>query len=220
MKGDSGIAAQDSGMARRVEPLGAHVKCKLTYFPTCWRPAMRFRVPAAFTNHPWAMLAALAWLLPAAAPPVLAQQPRITLTTLIDRAQIEDMLVDYYEVLSAGSTHFDSYYTDDAVLDVNGIVSRGKGPIDDLYKTIPKSKGTVHVLLTNPKIVVNGDSATADLIWTEVYSETHLALPQVVEQGREHDELVKRGGRWYLRRRVVTNDGGLPASLEKYYKAR
>lgn len=182
---------------------------------------MLFHVLTAFRNHLRAggVVAAFAVALAAVAP-VLAQNRPITLSTLIDRAQIEDMLVDYYQALSAGSTHFDSYYTDDAVVDVNGIVKRGKGPIDDLYKTIPQSKGTVHVLLTNPKIVIDGDSATADVIWTEVYSETHGALPQIVEQGREHDELVKRAGRWYLKKRVVTNDGGLPAVLEKYYKAR
>jgi len=154
------------------------------------------------------------------APLVLAEQPPTTLTTLLDRAQIEDMLVEYYEVLSSGGTDFGSYYTDDAVLDVNGIVARGKGPIQDLYKTIPQSKGKVHVLLTNPRVVVHGSSATADLIWTEVYSETHAAPPQILEQGREHDELVKRQGRWYLIKRMVTNDGGLPATLEKYYKVR
>ena len=182
---------------------------------------MLLRLLTAFRNHPWAgeVLAASAVVL-AAASPALAQQRSITLSTLIDRAQIEDMLVKYYDALSAGSTHFDSYYTDDASVDVNGIVRHGKGAIDDLYKTIPKSKGTVHVLLTNPKIVVDGNSATADVIWTEVYSETHGALPQIVEQGREHDDLVKQGGRWYLKKRMVTNDGGLPASLEKYYKAR
>lgn len=174
------------------------------------------------TDHPWAAgsLAAFALALVFAAPPALAQQRPITLATLIDRAQIEDMLVDYYGALSAGGARFDSYYTDDAVLDVNGIVKHGKGPIDDLYKTIPNSKGTVHVLLTNPKISVNGASATADVIWTEVYSETHAALPRIVEQGREHDELIKQHGRWYLKKRVVTNDGGLPAALEKYYKER
>lgn len=182
---------------------------------------MLLRVLTAFRNHPWAgrVLAAFAVAL-AAAPAALTQHRPITLSALIDRAQIEDMLVEYYEELSAGSAHFDSYYTDDAVLDVNGIVKRGKGPIDDLYKTIPKSKGTVHVLLTNPKIDVDGDSATAEVIWTEVYSETHGAPPQILEQGREHDELVKRNGRWYLKKRVVTNDGGLPAALEKYYKVR
>jgi SnoaL-like domain len=182
---------------------------------------MPLRLLSIFRNHPWTggVLAAFAVAL-SAVPAALAQPGPITLSTLVDRAQIEDMLVEYYEVLSAGSGHFDSYYTDDAVLDVNGIVRRGKGPIDDLYKTIPKSKGTVHVLLTNPKIDVDGTSATADVIWTEIYSESHGAPPRILEQGREHDELVKQGGRWYLKKRVVTNDGGLPAALEKYYKAR
>jgi hypothetical protein len=41
-----------------------------------------------------------------------------------------------------------------------------------------------------------------------------------VTAGREHDTLVKRQGRWYLTKRVVTNDGGLPPALEKYYKVR
>ena len=181
---------------------------------------MTFGLLAAACRYPWARGTLAAFALTMAAPLALGEQRSMTLTTLIDRAQIEDLLVEYYDALSAGSTHFDSYYTEDAVLDVNGIVKRGKGPIDDLYKTIPNEKGTVHVLLTNPRIAVSGDSATADAIWTEVYSENHEALPRIVEQGREHDELVKRHGRWYLAKRVVTNDGGLPPSLEKYYKAR
>lgn len=183
---------------------------------------MPTRTPTGSGSHPWARgpLAAFALVLVSAASGALAEQQPVTLATLIARAQIEDMLVEYYEVLSAGSTHYESYYTDDAVLDVNGIVEHGKGPIDDLYKTIPKSKGTVHVLLTNPKITVNGTSATADVLWTEVYSQTHSALPRILEQGREHDELIEQHGRWYLKKRVVTNDGGLPATLEKYYKER
>ena len=183
---------------------------------------MQFRAAAIIRARASAsrVLSSFALALALSATPVFAYQPPTTLTALLDRAQIEDMLVEYYQVLSSGGTDFGSYYTDDAVLDVNGIVARGKGPITDLYKTIPNSKGKVHVLLTNPRIVVNGHSATADLIWTEVYSETHRAAPQILEQGREHDELVKRQGRWYLTKRMVTNDGGLPASLEKDYKER
>lgn len=180
------------------------------------RAAAAFETPTCLRRT----LSSLALALALAATPAFAAHPPLTLTTLLDRAQIEDMLVEYYEVLSAGGTDFGSYYTDDAVLDVNGIVARGKGPIRDLYKTIPNSKGTVHVLLTNPRIIVNGRSATADVIWTEVYSETHSALPRILEQGREHDELIKRQDRWYLTKRMVTNDGGLPAALEKYYKKR
>jgi hypothetical protein len=44
--------------------------------------------------------------------------------------------------------------------------------------------------------------------------------PQILEQGREHDELVKRDGRWYFKRRVITSDGGLPAMFEKTYQKR
>jgi hypothetical protein len=154
------------------------------------------------------------------ASPVLAERPVTTLATLLNRAQIEDMLVDYYDLFGGANRNYGSYYTADGVLDVNGIVRRGRGPIDDLYKSIPREKGRVHILLTNLRIAVNGDAATTDLVWTEMLSETHGATPHILEQGRDHDELVKQGGRWYFRYRVVTNDGGLPPSLEKGYKER
>src|SRR5579872_868760 len=124
----------------------------------------------------------------------LAESPPTTLATLIDRAQIEDLLVDYYGQLGGADRNFGTYYVEDGVLDVNGIVSRGRGPIEDLYKKLteqaPRQPGKFHMLLTNPKIVVNGAAATADLIWTGVRSENAKATPQFVEQGREHDELV------------------------------
>ncbi len=164
-------------------------------------------------------LLAMATLMPAA-----AEQPATTLETLLDKAQIEDMLVDYYGQLGSGSHDYGSFYVEDGVLDVNGIVAQGKKAIEDLYKKnssgTPPRPGTFRMLLTNVKVVVNGKSATADAIWTGVNSETVKAAPQFVEQGREHDELVKRDGRWYFKRRVITSDGGLPAMYEKTYKKR
>ena len=76
------------------------------------------------------------------------------------------------------------------------------------------------MLLTNPHIVVTGDAATADVIWTGVNSASVSSLPQIVEQGREHDELVKRDGHWYFKHRVITTDGGLPTMFEKTYQKR
>jgi hypothetical protein len=70
------------------------------------------------------------------------------------------------------------------------------------------------------KITVEGDTATADMLWTGVNSEKVTAAPQFVEQGREHDELVKRNGRWLFKHRVITSDGGLPAMFEKTYQKR
>jgi hypothetical protein len=124
----------------------------------------------------------------------------------------------------SGGGDFSAFYVEDAVLDVNGLVAQGKKPIEDLYKKAaeesPTRKGTFRVLLPNLKIVVNGRSATADVMWTGVNSETVKAAPQFIEQGREHDKLVKRDGRWYFKHRIITSDGGLTGIFEKTYKPR
>lgn len=168
----------------------------------------------------------LATMLGFAMPPgrAHAENPPTTLATLLDRAQIQDLLVDYYGQLGGGRGDFGSFYVADGVLDVNGLVAQGKKPIEDLYQKIargtPHRQGTFRMLLTNPKIVVDGETATADVIWTGVNSATIAATPQFVEQGREHDDLVKRDGRWYFKHRTITSDGGLPLMFEEYYKSR
>jgi len=169
------------------------------------------------------MLASAALVLLAAAAPVSAGSPT-TLQGLLDRTQIEDMLVRYYSNLGGGDQGFGSYYTADGVLDVNGIIGRGPKGIEDLYKKIaegsPRPRGVFHMLLTNPVIDVNGDTATADVIWTGIESDTVKSRPHFVEQGREHDELVKQGGRWLIKYRVITSDGGLTKMFEPTYKKR
>jgi hypothetical protein len=170
------------------------------------------------------LLTSVALVLTASATPALAEHPATTLATLLDRAQIEDLLVDYYGQLGSGRSDFGAYYVADGVLDVNGLVAQGQKPIEELYKKVgegtPRLPGTFRMLLTNLKIVVNGEAATADVIWTGINSATVKAAPQFVEQGREHDELVKRNGRWYFKHRVITSDGGLPPMFEKTYKSR
>jgi hypothetical protein len=169
-------------------------------------------------------LACAGFVLAAAGGTVQAEQPATTLTTLLDKAQIRDLLVDYYGQLGAGRDDFGAYYLEDGVLDVNGLVAQGKKPIEDLYKKTaegtPRRPGTFRMLLTNVKIVVNGSTAVADSIWTGINSKTVSAAPEFIEQGREHDELVKKDGRWYFKHRVITSDGGLPAMFEKSYKKR
>jgi hypothetical protein len=76
------------------------------------------------------------------------------------------------------------------------------------------------MLLNNIRIVVNDTSATADVIWTGVLSETVKSTPQFVEQGREHDELIKLNGHWLFKHRIITSDGGLTGIFEKTYKPR
>jgi hypothetical protein len=162
-------------------------------------------------------------LLSAQVGPAFAEPP-MTVTTLIDRAQIEDLLVTYYSHLGTGGADFGDFYVTDGVLDVNGLIATGQQSIKELYERVrhetPRRPGTFRMLLTNPHIVVTGDAATADVIWTGVNSASVNSLPTIVEQGREHDELVKRDGHWYFKRRVITTDGGLPAMFEKTYQKR
>ena len=170
------------------------------------------------------LIALVAGLLSSQVGPAFALQPAMTVTTLIDRAQIEDLLVAYYSHLGGGSDDFADFYVADGILDVNGLIANGQQAIKALYERVrretPRRPGTFRMLLTNPHIVVTGDAATADVIWTGVNSASVSSLPQIVEQGREHDELVKRDGRWYFKRRVITTDGGLPAMFEKTYQKR
>lgn len=155
-----------------------------------------------------------------------ATQPVTTMATLLDRVQIEDLLDDYYAQLGSGHA-YGTYYTQDGILDVNGIVAQGRKAIDELYARIehpglksPVPRGTFHMLMTNPRIVVNGDTATADDIWTGIICDVVTGPPRFVEQGRERDELVKIDGRWYFKHRIIISDAGLTSMFFKTYTKR
>ena len=182
-------------------------------------PVGRFRI--ALRTFVLVAVAGVACL--AAIRPAGAASPT-TLQALLDRAWIEDMLVRYYTNLGGADQGFGQYYTEDGVLDVNGIVARGGKEVEDLYQRIaegsPRPVGVFHMLLTNVVIDVEGDTATADMVWTGIESDTPKAQPHFVEQGREHDELVKQGRRWYFKHRVITSDGGLPKMFWPTFKKR
>ena len=153
-----------------------------------------------------------------------ADAPKVTAATLVDRALIEDLLVDYYGQLGSGKHDFSYWFAPDGILDVNGVVGQGKAGIEKIYTdTAARSanrKGTFKMLLTNLRINVTGNTATADMIWTGLNSETVTSPTTVVEQGHEHDELVKLDGRWVFKHRWVTSDGGMDAVLLKSYQKR
>ena len=146
---------------------------------------------------------------------------------LLDKVAITDLLSRYYGNFSnAGSESFMDYYTDDGVFDVNGHVAHGKKEIEGIYKSLattgesPATRGTFHMLMTNPVVDVHGDEATATLLWTGILNTKVDAPPQFVEQGREYDKLVRKDGKWLIAKRVVIADSGLPASFKDTYTPR
>ena len=159
-----------------------------------------------------------------ATPSVSIRSPIITV--LSECAWIRSSNVAWVVMLGPGSgADMAQFYTEDGMLDLNNRVYQGKPGIRQAYKDAataagPSFKGKFHMLMSNPQIVVHGENATADLIWTGIASETVKAAPHLVEQGREHDELVKQDGRWLLKTRIITSDGGIPDFYAQTYKDR
>jgi hypothetical protein len=76
------------------------------------------------------------------------------------------------------------------------------------------------MLLTNPIINVEGDKATAHLIWTGVMNEGIGKVPSLYEEGREYSELRKVKGKWLISKRYISSDSGLPDRFDATYKPR
>jgi ketosteroid isomerase-like protein len=164
-------------------------------------------------------------LLTPLARPALAQQ--VTMETLLDRIQIEDLLTRYYYDLSQGKAHeLSEYFTEDAMLDVDGTIAKGRDAIAKLYGAGPARRADAaprpqsHMLLTNPVIEVRGNRAIAHVIWTGMSNSGVGKPPTVTEQGREDSELVKVGGKWLIKRRYISSDSGLPDRFDKTFKQR
>jgi uncharacterized protein (TIGR02246 family) len=149
-------------------------------------------------------------------------------SALADRIAVEDLVTRYYE--NFGSTdaaeEFATYYTEDAVFDVNGIVSTGREEIEALYADTgddadaPAAQGVFHMMISNPVIEVDGDRATAKFLWTGMMNASLEGRPEVWEQGREYDLLVKQDGEWRIKQRVVIADSGLPERYAATYEPR
>jgi hypothetical protein len=166
--------------------------------------------------------------LTALASPALAHPARTTQANLLDRIQIEDLMVDYYQPFGGGAQEeLASFFTDDGVIDVNGRVYSGHAGIAQAYRDAgaanagnPTFKGKFTMLMTNPRIVVHGDTATVDVIWTGVVNTTPTDQPHFAEQGKDHDDLVKLNGEWMIKKRIITSTGGLAPFYQATYKDR
>ena len=157
--------------------------------------------------------------------PATAQQ--VTMETLLDRIQIEDLLVKYYYDLSTGKAHeMSEYFADDAMLDVDGTIAKGRAEIEKLYgggrARDPNAAPRPHngMLLTNPVIEIKGNKAQAHVLWTGVTNKGIGTTPSLYEQGREDTELTKVAGKWVISKRYISSDSGEPDRFDKTFKQR
>ena len=138
---------------------------------------------------------------------ILADRP-VTMETLLDRIQIEDMLVRYYYDLAMGT------------------IANGRAEIEKLYgggrardpNAAPRPRNGM--LLTNPVIEVKGNRAQAHVIWTGITNKGVGQPPALYEQGREDTELVKVDGKWLISKRYISSDSGTPDRFDQTFKQR
>jgi ketosteroid isomerase-like protein len=149
-----------------------------------------------------ALCIALVW-----APASPAQD--LTAKALRDRAQIQDLITRYYYNFgNPDPESFSDFYADDAELILGTTHYKGKDGIAKAYRLAsrngpPRKAYSFNVTISNPLIVVHGDTATSQLIFTEFLMEKQGDAPRVTTQGREYATFVKVNGKWRYKLRQI-----------------
>ena len=145
----------------------------------------------------------------------MAHEP-ITAQTLIDRAEITDLLTRYYNHFGPGTeNHVADYFTADAEMVMSADHFKGIEAIKDMYRSVPanapqRTAYGLNIVMGNPLIVINGDTATARMTFTEFMVDNAGDKPRVHGVGREFDWLVKQDGKWLLKKRQIMDSHGIP----------
>jgi len=162
--------------------------------------------------------AAAVFLLPGIA---IAQTPRggdaaslaARLQRLEDLQEIQTLLLDYGSLLdSRDLAGYSRLFAREG--EWVGGFGTAKGPKEILafmqknLGTGPNRNNSFHIL-SNFKIEVNGDTATAWSRWTFIVPDAD-GKPVISQAGRYDDILIREDGRWKFRRRTASND--IPAA--------
>ena len=150
-----------------------------------------------------------------------AQAAPLTARSVIDRAEIEDLLARYYwNFGNKDSAGFTSFYAPDAEMILGKNSYKGAAAIEGAYAGVPKdapqrTSFSLNILMSNPLVVVHGDTATAQLVFTETVVDKQGDPPRILTQGREFDHLVRLKGQWLIAKRQITGPADKPADWPK-----
>ncbi|MGH8220669.1 MAG: nuclear transport factor 2 family protein [Steroidobacteraceae bacterium] len=130
---------------------------------------------------------------------------------LRDRAQIQDLITRYYYNFGKSDPEsFTDFYANDAELILGNTHYKGKDGIAKAYKRAgggknspPAKPYSFNVTISNPLIVVHGNTATGELIFTEYLMEKQGDAPHIRTQGREYATFVKVHGHWRYKTRQI-----------------
>lgn len=144
-------------------------------------------------------------------PQANAAEAMTTQNTLLDRIQIEDLMIDYYWAFSSAEGHdIKKYWAEDGEFNVGDHVVKGWAAIEAEYTPREVADGNrpkFVMLLGNPRIRVTGNTAVMDAIFTGMTSIATDKAPIPSEQGTDHVEFVKIDGQWKIKNRVLGTYG-------------
>jgi len=143
---------------------------------------------------------------------VTAQQ---NLGTYEDRIAVEDVMARYvWAVDSLDADGYVAVFTEDAVIDSNGNISKGHAEIRNIVTSLIKRSednkakglppGNLHHVISNVRITFpKANEALYQSYWQTVRRDNEGKMIAAA-MGRSEDHLVKRNGKWLIQLRKLT----------------
>lgn len=148
--------------------------------------------------------------------PVIAQDT-LTLQSLSDRQLILDQITRYYYNFGKETkVPESSFYAEDGALILGTRRYEGRTAIQSAYgggarpapapgeaPAAPRERIPFNMTVDNALIIVHGDTATSQVIYTEYRPETKGGPVRMTVQGKEFATWVKVKGQWLYKERYV-----------------
>ncbi len=172
-----------------------------------------------------------------ASAPAARAEDKMTAQSLIDRQLILDQITRYYYNFGKVDRQSEeSFYAEDGELILGTRHYKGKEGIKQAYNRAPaappvgaapaagaehpsgaavaaappRERTAFNVAIENPLIIVHGDTATSQVIFTEYRQEKVGDPMKMTTQGKEYATWVKVNGQWLYKTRQIASGSNPP----------
>src|SRR6476469_5492391 len=167
--------------------------------------------------------------------PAARAEDKMTVQSLIDRQLILDQITRYYYnfgkverqaeetfyaedgELILGTRHYkgkegikSAYNRAPATPPAGGGAAGGAAPAPAAPAAPPRERLAFNVAIENPLIIVRGDTATSQVIFTEYRQEKAGEPMKFTTQGKEYATWVKVNGQWLYKTRQIASGSNPP----------
>jgi hypothetical protein len=153
-------------------------------------------------------------------------EDKMTAQSLIDRQLILDQITRYYYNFGKAERQSEeSFYAEDGELILGTRHYKGREGIKQAYNrapatppagaaaaaaAAPRERTAFNVMIGNPLIIVHGDTATSQVIFTEYRQEKAGDPMKMTTQGKEYATWVKVKGQWLYKTRQIMSGSNPP----------